>query len=108
MGNAIGQSFPHKTLRIVTSGAGGGPDLVARILATGLASNLGQAVIVDNRASGVIPGEIVARSTPDGYTLLITSGILWTGPLLDPRTPYDPVKDFAPVTLAGTLANMLV
>jgi len=101
------QNFPNRPVRIVTSGVGGGTDFVARLIAHGLTENLGQRVIVENRASGVIPGEIVFKATPDGHTLLLATGILWLLPLLQDKVPYDPVRDFAPVTLAANSPNIV-
>src|SRR5688500_815082 len=95
------QSYPTKPVRIVTADVGGGTDIVSRLIAQGISGPLGQQVIVDNRASGVIPGDIVAKAAPDGYTLLVAGGILWIAPLLQ-KTPYDPLKDFAPITLPVT------
>ena len=92
---------------MVTPGTGGVADFVARLIAPGLASSLGQPVIVDNRPSAIVPGEIVSRALPDGYTLLAIGPPLWIGPLLE-KTPYDPVKDFAPITLVGTAPGVLV
>src|SRR5687767_10454552 len=97
-GAAGAQTYPNRPVRIVTSPAGGGNDFAARLIAQGLSAPLGQQVIVDNRAGGVIPGEVVAKSKPDGYTLLVAGGTFTIGPLLQ-DTPYDPVKDFAPITL---------
>ncbi len=94
-------------MRIVTSEAGGGNDLQARMIARGLSGALGQQVIVENRPSGVIPGEIVSRASPNGYTLLLYNNTLWTGPLIQ-QTPYDMVRDFAPVTTATISPNVLV
>jgi tripartite-type tricarboxylate transporter receptor subunit TctC len=94
-------------VRIVTSEAGGGNDVQARMIARGLTAALGQQVIVENRPSGVIPGEIVARAMPNGYTLLLYNNTLWTGPLIQ-KAPYDPVLDFAPVTTATIGPNVLV
>ena len=68
---------------------------------------MGQTLVVDARPSGVIPGEIVAKAPPDGYTLLVTAGTLWTLPLMQ-KTPYDPVRDFLPVTLAVSVPVVLV
>jgi tripartite-type tricarboxylate transporter receptor subunit TctC len=104
---AFGQNYPNKPVRIVTAGVGGGADVVARLLAPGLAGGLGQQAIVDNRGSGVIPGEIVSKAPPDGYTLLLYNNTLWVGPLIQ-NTPYDAVRDFAPITLATRAPNILV
>src|SRR5689334_5602301 len=86
---AAAQDYPRKPIRIVTSESGGGSDFVARSLAQGLASLVGQPVIVDNRGGGgSIPGEIVSQASPDGYTLLVGAGTLWIGPLLR-KTSFD-------------------
>jgi tripartite-type tricarboxylate transporter receptor subunit TctC len=91
--------------------AGGGADLLARVMAQKLGEVLGQTVVVDNRAGmgGVIGTSLVAKAAPDGYTLLqggiTTHGI---GPHLYPNVPYDTVKDFVPVVLSGTLPIFLV
>lgn len=105
---ANAQEFPSKSVRIVASEAGGGGDFIARLLAVGLTSAFGQQVIVENRGGGVVAGDVVARSTPDGYTLLLYGNTLWLLPLMRKQVPYDPQKDFAPVTLAGRAGNMLV
>ncbi len=104
---ASGQDYPSRPVRIVTSGAGGGNDLQARVVARGLSAALGQQVIVENRPSGVIPGEIVSKASPNGYTLLLYNNALWTGPLIQ-KTPYDPVKDLAPLTTVTIAPNILV
>jgi tripartite-type tricarboxylate transporter receptor subunit TctC len=103
---ASAQGFPVKPIRIVTSGLGGGNDFKARLIAQGLTANVGQQVIVDNRPN-VIPNEIVAKSAPDGYTVLLNGNPMWTQPLLE-KTSYDPVKDFAPITLVSTEPSVLV
>ncbi len=96
---ASGQSYPRKSIRIVTSEAGGGTDFAARTVAQGIAGPLGQPIIVDNRGSGGnVSGEIVARANPDGHTILVTGGSFWVGPLLR-KAPYDPIRDFAPVSM---------
>ena len=105
-GAVYGQDFPSKTIRIVTSGLGGGNDFKARLIAQGLTVNLGQQVIIDNRPN-VIPNEIVARAVPDGYTLLLNGNPMWTQPLLE-KTSYDPVRDFSPITLVSTEPSVLV
>jgi tripartite-type tricarboxylate transporter receptor subunit TctC len=96
-----------RPLRIVTTAIGGGNDFVARLLARSLAERLARPVIVDNRPSSVVPGEIVARASPDGNTLLVASNTLWLGPLLE-KTPYDAFADFSPISLLGVVPTLLV
>ena len=105
---ASAQTFPVKPLRIITADTGSTNDLVARLIAQGLTGNLGQQVIVENRggASGLIAAQTLAKSPPDGYTLLLYSSALWIGPLLqDPSA--NPIRDFAPITLAARSPNLL-
>jgi len=102
------QEFPSKTMRIVASEAGGGGDFIARLVAQGLTSAFGQQVVVENRGGGVIAGDLVAKSPPDGYTLLLYGNTLWLLPLMRKQVPYDPHRDFVPVTLAGRAVNVLV
>ena len=106
VGNVAGQTYPTKPIRIVTGGPGGGADFASRVMAAGLAGSLGQQVVVDNRG-GVIPGEIVSQSAPDGYTLLCYPGSLWIGSLMQ-KTPYDPLRDFAPISMLVTSPILLV
>jgi tripartite-type tricarboxylate transporter receptor subunit TctC len=94
-------------LRIVTSEAGGGNDVPARIVAQGLTLALGQQVVIENRPSGVVPAEIVAKAAPNGYTLLFYNNALWTAPLIQ-VTPYDVLRDFTPVTAVARAVNVLV
>jgi len=103
------QNFPAKPIRIVTNEAGAGLDFSARLIAQGLGEKFKQQVIVDNRggAGGIIAGEMVARAAPDGYTLIFFSNGLWTVPLMQ-KAPFDPLRDFAPVTLALTSPSVLV
>lgn len=107
-GNAAAQGYLNKPLRIVTSGVGGAGDFAARLIGQALTPNLGQPVIVDNRASSFIPAEVVARAQPDGYTLLLYGSVIWLAPYLWDSVRYDPVKDLAPITLAVTSPNVLV
>jgi tripartite-type tricarboxylate transporter receptor subunit TctC len=106
-GAAMGQAYPTKAIRIVTAPAGAGNDFVARVLAQGLTGGLGQQLVVDNRPAGIV-GELVAKSPPDGYTLLALGSVLWLTPLLQDNVGYDPVKDFAPVSLTARSVNILV
>ncbi len=100
------QEYPTKTVRILTSPAGGGNDYVARILAEGLAASLGQPVIVDNRVN-LVPVEITFKAPPDGYTLLVASASFMTSHLLQ-EVSFDPVRDFAPITHIGNAPNVLM
>ena len=98
-------SYPNKVIRIVTPATGGGSDVLSRLVAPSLAESMGQQVIVDNRGS--IAAEIVAKSPADGYTLIIDGSPLWLLPLFRTVT-WDPIKDFAPLTLAVSSPSMLV
>ena len=101
-GAAPSKDFPVKPVRIVTSEIGGGLDFSARMVALGISGPLGQQVIVDNRGgSGVLPMEMIAKAQPDGYSLLLFGSTIWLLPFLKDKVPYDPVKDFTPVTLAA-------
>ena len=109
---APAQPYPSKPIRLVAPFAPGGAlDLIARGVAAKLAESMGQPVVVENRAgaSGALGSEAVARSAPDGYTLLLgattTHGI---NPALNPNLPYDPIKDFTPVSLVATIPHALV
>jgi tripartite-type tricarboxylate transporter receptor subunit TctC len=97
-GAVYAQSYPSKPIRIVTGSVGGNSDFSSRFIAQGISPALGYPVIVENRGGGILPGLTVAKAPPDGYTLLVAAGSLWNGPLLR-ETPYDPVKDFAPVSI---------
>lgn len=105
-GTASGQNYPNKPVRILTSAAGGGNDFMARLIAQQLTGSLGQQAIVDNR--GIIAADIVATAPPDGYTLVFYGTPLWLAPFLRSHAPYDPVKDFAPITLAVGTPGMIV
>ena len=114
-GCAWGQSaatadYPSKPVRIVTAAVGGGADYTSRLIAQGISVPLGQQVIVDNRggSGGVVAGQMVAKSPGDGYTLLVYGNTIWLAPFMRDKTPYDPVHDFAPVTLAAVSPTMVV
>jgi len=96
---------------VITGGAGGSTDVVARVVGDKLGAALGQQLIYDNRAgaSGIIAAEITAKSAPDGYTMYLgTTGGLAINVSLFKKLPYDPVRDFAPVSLVATQPYMLV
>ncbi len=100
------QEYPTKPVRIVTSEIGADSDFGARLIAQGISGPLGQQVIVDNRPSN-LSAEIASKAQPDGYTMLVTGGALWIAPLLQ-KTPYDPLRDFSPITLMTRSLNVLV
>lgn len=106
------QVFPAKPVRIVVPFApGGANDIIARVVAQRLADPLGQQVLVDNRggAGGAIGAEYVARAQADGYTLLLANpGPNAINPILHPRIPYDPLRDFSMITLMAVSPQVLV
>lgn len=105
------QSYPNKPVRmIVPFAAGGGTDIVARTMAPKLTEAFGQSFVVENRAgaNANIGMDLAAKSPPDGYTLSFTSSSLAINPSLYKKLTYDPIKDFAPVTLATLIPFILV
>ena len=102
------QDYPNRPIRIVAAGLGGATDISARQIARGMTANIGQQVIVENRGSGYAPGSLVAKATPDGHTILLTTGIFWLMPLMQDNSPYDPVKDFSALTLALSFPSVLL
>jgi tripartite-type tricarboxylate transporter receptor subunit TctC len=109
---AFAQAYPNHTIRlIVPFPAGGTTDILARDVAKKLTDTMGQAVVVDNRpgAGGNIGADLVAKSPPDGYTLLMgTVGTHAINPSLYAKMPYDHIKDFVPVVLVAGVPNVLV
>jgi tripartite-type tricarboxylate transporter receptor subunit TctC len=109
---AYSQAWPSRPIKLVVPfPAGSSPDIIARLIAEPLATALGQPIVVDNRpgAGGNLGTGVVAKSEPDGYTLLFTiQGPLVTAPLLSKSLNYDPIKDLAPVSLVATSPNVLV
>ena len=109
---AAAQNYPARTIRlIVPFSAGGGTDFFARMVAAKLTQVLGQQMVVDNRAGagGIIGADLVAKAAPDGYTLLMGhTGTLAINPSLYAKIPYDPVRDFSPVSLVAISPLVLV
>ena len=98
----LAQSYPTRPVRLIAASAPGGTsDILARLLAQQLTADLGQTVVVDNRAgaSGIIGTDLVAKAAPDGYTLLLIQPSLTINPHIFAKVPYDAVRDFAPVSL---------
>lgn len=104
MGAALAQDFPNKPIRLIAPfAAGASTDVLARTIAQSMAKDLGQPVIVENKpgAGGALAAEIVAKAPPDGHTLLLTSaGIVTMNQHIYEKLPYDPIKDFTPLTIA--------
>lgn len=108
--DALAQSYPVRPIRFVVAVPPGGPaDTIARIIGNSLTRSLGQQVIVDNRpgASGNIGANIVAKSAPDGYTLFLGSSSEWMNPGAYDSLPFDPIKDFTPITMVISFPSIL-
>jgi tripartite-type tricarboxylate transporter receptor subunit TctC len=109
---AHAQSYPSKPIRIVVPyPAGGTSDILARSIGQKLSESVGQPIVVENKpgANGNVGAEFVARSAPDGYTLLLADiGALAISPSVYPKLPFDPAKDFAPVTMVAYSPHVLV
>jgi len=109
--NVLAQTYPVRPIRLVVSfAAGGGVDLVARLIGQKLSEAWSQQVVIDNRpgAGGNVSAELVAKSLPDGYTIYLSSASVVVNASLYKALPYDPLKDFAPVTLLVNAHNVLV
>ncbi|MDB5799010.1 MAG: transporter, partial [Paucimonas sp.] len=111
-GAAFCDTYPSKPIRIVVPfAAAGTTDLLARAVGAELTKSLGTSVVIDNRpgAGGNVGADLVAKAPADGYTLLMgTVGTHGINQSLYPKLPYDPIKDFAPVTLVASVPNVLV
>ena len=111
-GMALAQTYPTQQIRfIVPFAAGGGSDILARMVSDPMSRRLGQSIVVENRpgAGATLGADLVAKSPPDGYTwLFTTAGPQITNPFLMQKLPYDPFKDFAPVAMLAKSVNVLV
>ncbi|HZR67541.1 MAG TPA: tripartite tricarboxylate transporter substrate binding protein [Burkholderiales bacterium] len=109
---AQAQTWPSKPIRLVVGfPPGGGNDIIARLLGAKMQQTWGEAVIVENRpgAASIIAAELVAKSPADGYTLLVNAtGGMSLNPILYPKLPYDPLKDFEPISMVGVFPLVLV
>jgi tripartite-type tricarboxylate transporter receptor subunit TctC len=110
--NAFGQdAWPSRPIRfILPFPPGGGTDILGRMIAERLSANLGQPVVTENRggAGGNVGAEAAARSAPDGYTIVLVAPSLAISPTLYSKINYDPVKDFAPISLVATVPNLMI
>ena len=110
--SAMAQDYPTKPIKIIVPFApGGNVDITARLIAPGLSEVLGQPVVVENKpgAGGTIGADLVAKSPPDGYTLLMGSNSTFSvAPSLYPKNPYNPLRDFAPVIMIASAPFVLV
>lgn len=110
--DSAAQSFPAKPIRFIVPFAGGGsPDVLARVVGKKVSESLGQPVLVENRpgASGIIAADLVAKAPPDGYTVFVSSiPHLAINPHMFPKLPYNPLKDFAPISIGVTTQLLLV
>jgi tripartite-type tricarboxylate transporter receptor subunit TctC len=106
------KSYPNKPIRVIVGlAAGGGTDIIARLVGQKLSEGLGQPVIVENRpgTSGIIGAEHVAKAQPDGYTLLMSpGGVFVINPVMYSKLPYSPVRDFAPISMVANFPLILV
>ncbi len=101
-GQALAQSYPVKPVKIVLSSPGGGTDVMARLFADQFTRSLGAQFFVESRQPNIAAANFVAKSKPDGYTLLVATASYVVTSLLHRNPPYDPVKDFSAVSLLGT------
>src|SRR5947209_6924035 len=109
--SASAQDYPSRPIRLIVPFApGGGTDILIRILAPKLGAALGQQLVVENRpgASSIIGTELVARSAPDGYTVLAVDTSFTVNPSLQPKLPYDSLKDLAPLIHLASAPVLLV
>jgi tripartite-type tricarboxylate transporter receptor subunit TctC len=105
------QGYPARVVRIIVpTSAGGGGDVIARLIAKSLGERWGRQVVVDNRtgAGTMLGSELVARAAPDGYTLLMTPSTLAINPAAYKKVPYDALRDFAPITQAAVVPNLMM
>ena len=110
--SAADGDYPVKPIRVIVPFAtGGSTDILIRTVGQRMSESLGQQLLIDNRggAGGALGAEMAAKAPPDGYTIMATtSGVVVANPSLYKKLSYDPIKDFAPVSIIASLPNMLV
>ncbi len=107
-GGVIAQDYPTKPIRMISGSASGGTDFAARLIATGLSTSLGQPVVVENRASGIVVRDAVIKAPPDGHTVMFYASSIWLLPFLQSDVVFDPLSDFAPIALIAGAPTILV
>src|SRR4249920_2179428 len=111
-GGVLAQGYPAKPIRVVVGfPPGGGNDIIARLVGAKMQNNWGQPVVIDNKpgANSIIAAEFVAKSAPDGYTLLVNAtGGMSVNPVLYAKLPYDSLRDFIPISMVGSFPLVLV
>ena len=110
-GASLAQNYPNKPIRMIVAVPPGGPaDTLARLVGPRLSEALGQTVVIDNRAgaNGIIAYDMAAHSASDGYTFVLVAAGVAINPSLYRNVPYDPIRDFSPITLGITVPNILV
>ena len=110
VGAAHADTWPNRPIRIIVPFAPGGPDVTARIVGQDLGNRLGVQFIIENKpgANGIIGAEIVAKAAPDGYTLMVTSTSIAINPSVYRKLPFDPARDFTPITSIAAIEGLLV
>ena len=106
-----GEAYPTKPIKLILPfPPGGGTDILGRIIAERLSANLGQPVVIENRggAGGNVGAEAAAKAAPDGYTIVLVAPSLAISPSLYSKLNYDPIRDLAPVSLVGTVPNVII
>lgn len=107
-GVAHAQGYPNKVIRIFTTEPGSNSDIASRLIAQGISPSLGQPVVIENRAGGIVAVETSAKSAPDGHTLLHYGSTVWLLPYMRDNVPWDALRDFAPISLTLSSPNLLV
>jgi tripartite-type tricarboxylate transporter receptor subunit TctC len=105
---AFGQQYPVKPVRMIAAQAGGANDIPARLIAQALSIKMGQPFVVINIPGGQMAGDSLAKAPPDGHTLMFYGSSIWLLPFLQKSLSWDPIKDFAPITLSSSAPNVLV